>query len=414
MKKGFLSQYFDGVAVKCLSQVEADICCSHQHEFNGVDGLKAILGEPSGKVQYPVRCIYISDNEESLTASDAYFTWYDARQKARRERKVMRWEYRLYFTSNDALSAAQVNDLLVIAKNKDESLLAVVAAGGSAAARQLRWMFGFTENLEAGLNIRSEEHMDTERIGIAERFILEQIGIEIEDDAQGDLDLILNTFGNTFPPTAAFSTFVRDLMPHVSCRDDQDAALLAWMEKEEVLYRTLERHLLIGDLGALMQAYDGAALDPEPFIKTVQSTLQRRKSRAGAALENHLEAIFREHHVRYTRAGITENRLKPDFIFPTIESYHDRAFPEGRLTMLGVKTTCKDRWRQILNEAARISNKHLLTIEPGISEYQTDEMETQRVSLVVPKGIQSSFTPRQQGWLMSLADFIRYVSVKAE
>lgn len=44
-------------------------------------------------------------------------------------------------------------------------------------------------------------------------------------------------------------------------------------------------------------------------------------------------------------------------------------------TMLGVKSTCKDRWRQVLSEAKRIDNKHLATLEPGISENQTAEMQ---------------------------------------
>ena len=42
--------------------------------------------------------------------------------------------------------------------------------------------------------------------------------------------------------------------------------------------------------------------------------------------------------------------------------------------MLAVKSTCKDRWRQILAEADRLPVKHLLTLEPGISVAQTDEM----------------------------------------
>ena len=37
MKRGYLSQYFDGVAIKTLSAVETDTLTSNQHEFNGVD-----------------------------------------------------------------------------------------------------------------------------------------------------------------------------------------------------------------------------------------------------------------------------------------------------------------------------------------------------------------------------------------
>jgi hypothetical protein len=175
------------------------------------------------------------------------------------------------------------------------------------------------------------------------------------------------------------------------------------MEREEILFRTLEKHLLGERLRALVQQ---GADDPEPVIKLVQSALQRRKSRAGSALENHLEQVFTEHGVTYTRTGVTENRLKPDFIFPGIGHYHDAGFSRERLTMLAAKSTCKDRWRQILNEAARIPDKHLLTLEPGISENQTGEMKLERVRLVLPRGLHASYTPAQQGWLMDVAGFV--------
>ncbi|EJA5030400.1 hypothetical protein MU985_004932 [Salmonella enterica] len=42
--------------------------------------------------------------------------------------------------------------------------------------------------------------------------------------------------------------------------------------------------------------------------------------------------------------------------------------------MLAYKSTCKDRWRQMLNEAVRIPDKHLLTLESSICENQTNEI----------------------------------------
>lgn len=80
------------------------------------------------------------------------------------------------------------------------------------------------------------------------------------------------------------------------------------------------------------------------------------------------------------------------------------------LYMLGVKTTCKDRWRQILTEAARIKTKHLLTIEPGISENQTMEMKQQDVRLVLPRCLHSSFSDLQKEWIMGVEDFLKVVS----
>src|SRR5438874_2233513 len=109
MKRGYLSEYFEGVAVKRLSAVEADLLTSHQHEFQGVESLTAILGQPNGKVPYAAKVIYLTDDDDQPLIEDATFTWYDVREgeRARGGTKTgrMRWEYRLYFpTTNVSLN----------------------------------------------------------------------------------------------------------------------------------------------------------------------------------------------------------------------------------------------------------------------------------------------------------------------
>lgn len=89
--------------------------------------------------------------------------------------------------------------------------------------------------------------------------------------------------------------------------------------------------------------------------------------------------------------------------------YRDPGFPPGRLTMLGAKSTAKDRWRQVLSEADRIADKHLLTLEPGISENQTQEMQARRLQLVVPARLHATYRPAQQAWLIDLAAFLALV-----
>jgi hypothetical protein len=74
--------------------------------------------------------------------------------------------------------------------------------------------------------------------------------------------------------------------------------------------------------------------------------------------------------------------------------------------MLGVKSTCKDRWRQVLSEAARIDRKHLLTLETSISTNQTNEMRANKLQLVVPRGLQNTYDDAQKAWLLDLAGFI--------
>lgn len=103
---------------------------------------------------------------------------------------------------------------------------------------------------------------------------------------------------------------------------------------------------------------------------------------------------------------MTGNRAKPEFVFPGISHYHNPEFPSTHLTMLGVKSTCKDRWRQVLSEARRVEKKHLFTLEPGISENQTNEMTENRLTLVLPKSLHDSYKPAQKTGLMELCDFI--------
>jgi hypothetical protein len=65
--------------------------------------------------------------------------------------------------------------------------------------------------------------------------------------------------------------------------------------------------------------------------------------------------------------------------------------------MLGSKSSCKDRWRQVLSETERIPHKHLLTLEPGISENQTDEMRAKLLQLVLPASLHTTYREAQTG-----------------
>lgn len=131
--------------------------------------------------------------------------------------------------------------------------------------------------------------------------------------------------------------------------------------------------------------------------------------RVGLALENHLAPLFGALGIRCSRAAVTERRSKPDFLFPGATQYRDPAFDPLRLTMLGVKSTCKDRWRQILPEADRIGTKHLLTLETGISEHQTGEMQSQSVQLVLPRVLHETYSVAQRGWLWDVRGFTNLV-----
>ena len=61
-------------------------------------------------------------------------------------------------------------------------------------------------------------------------------------------------------------------------------------------------------------------------------------------------------------------------------------------------------------EAERIPVKHLVTLELGISESQTNTMRDSGVQLVVPESLQRSYTKEQCKWLWNLSDFIAMVN----
>lgn len=145
----------------------------------------------------------------------------------------------------------------------------------------------------------------------------------------------------------------------------------------------------------------------DEFIALANSVSNRRKSRAGKSLELHLEHLFIEHGLRhFSTQAVTEGNKKPDFLFPSAEAYHDAEFPEENLRMLAVKTTCKDRWRQILNEANKIPQVYLFTLQEGVSQAQYREMQEEGVRLVVPSSLHKKYPEAVRAELMTLGAFI--------
>lgn len=142
------------------------------------------------------------------------------------------------------------------------------------------------------------------------------------------------------------------------------------------------------------------------FVHYAHSVTNRRKSRSGASLQLHVRRILEEEQVPHAYDVVSEEKKRPDFLFPSAEAYQSASYPADRLRMLAVKTTCKDRWRQILNEADRIPEKHLLTLQEGVTTDQFSEMRAAGVKLVVPAPLTKSYPKAIRSELISLADFI--------
>jgi len=270
------------------------------------------------------------------------------------------------------------------------------------------WLFDIPE--QRGLNFvnRGYENDSDGELDFVARYLLEEIGVEYEDPKANTLDTIIDRFGMTFPKTKVFSTLARSTLPEVNAVENPDLALMAWLNHEEAMFRRLEKRIVSSRIQKGFIENGEANVDS--FIKFSLSVQNRRKSRMGHSLENHLSAMFDAHEIRYSSQVKTEKGKKPDYIFPGRVEYFDDDFLVENLTMLAAKSSCKDRWSQVLPEAERLSQKHLLTLEPAISESTTSTMSESSLQLVVPTGIQSSYTSAQQEWIWSLVDFIDLVS----
>ncbi len=190
-----------------------------------------------------------------------------------------------------------------------------------------------------------------------------------------------------------------------------DARLLARRDCEYQVFQSIEEAI---ELPGIREGFDNI----DQFIARAQSVLQRRKVRSGRSLELHVRQIFREEDLaegrHFSHGADSEPGSKPDFLFPSQASYRDPGFPESKLRMLAVKTTCKDRWRQVLREADRINTKHLLTLQEGVSVNQYRQMADSRVQLVVPEGHIKKFPSEIRAQLTTLSGFIRDVKSLGE
>ncbi len=149
-----------------------------------------------------------------------------------------------------------------------------------------------------------------------------------------------------------------------------------------------------------------ASLDD--FLKTAMSIVQARKSRAGRSLENHVEYLLKESSVPFEMRKRVDGTT-PDILIPGKAAYDDAAFPDRKLVVVGVKTTCKDRWRQVLNEAPRVRKKHILTLQEGISSKQLDEMHRSKVALIVPKPLHEKYPPERSVTMFNVEEFIAFL-----
>ncbi len=403
MNRGYLSPYFLGIGVKTLSEVDANPNSSHQHEIGITRPMRKFMGNTGNK--FSASFVWLGNEQESITEFGEA-TYYDSR--ANNPERAAEW--RLYYPTNSVTEMMNAGDTLFLALRPNNNLLFIIVPAHSTLESQMLWLFDIPEQQRLRFVIREYGNDAAGDLDFVARYLLDEIGVEYEDPNANTLDTIIERFGMCFPKTKIFSALARTTLPEVNANENPDAALMAWLSHEEAMFRRLEKRIVSERIkkGCL----NNGEADVDAFIHFSLSVQNRRKSRMGHSLENHLSAVFDAQGIRYSSQVKTEKGKKPDYLFPGEDEYLDINFDAKFLTMLAAKSSCKDRWSQVLPEAERIEQKNLLTLEPAISESTTNTMRESSLQLIVPSSIQSSYTPNQQQWLWSLSDFTGFVKGK--
>lgn len=220
-------------------------------------------------------------------------------------------------------------------------------------------------------------------------------------DCRLALDDIPKDWLDAFPDAVALLDKVIELRPLDAL--DADERLIRRRDCEYEMFQSVEEAVT---LPVVQQGFTNM----DDFIAFAQTTLQRRRVRSGRSLELHTRQIFVEEGLQERRDFVygaeSESGKRPDFLFPSKTCYDDPSYPSDRLRMLAVKTTSRDRWRQVIDEANRIPVKHLLTLQEGVSDRQFAQMKTAGVQLVVPSALFDSYPSGLRPELTTLESFI--------
>lgn len=388
---------FDAVAHKRLALVDLPDRGSNQHELNGTRALRDFFGgdDPSrGEIVW----IRFAESDEPVTETGT-FTFYDARAKS--AERTGRSEWRFYYTG-EPLAGANPGDLLVLARGTDGDLFALVFQEDSGWERAALGLFPIDSGATQLRFVEPSKLRSTD-LDITRRAILERLGFNYVIPSRPEhTDLVLERFGLAFPTTKEMGALARERS--LTDLSDPDMTLMSWLDTEEQLFKALER-LIVGE--RIERGFE----DVEEFLSFSLSVQNRRKSRAGHAFENHLAALFDLQGLRYSRQVRTEGNRTADFVFPGADQYHDETFPTSALRMLAAKTTCKDRWPQVLADADRILPKHLGTIDAALSSQQLADMTSKSIIPVIPEPIRCSYAHDPSvDQILNLTGFIQIVS----
>jgi hypothetical protein len=370
--------------VKRLSGNDTGLTCAHQVGLYLPVALVVHLcpdwaGEPSPSLPLPMTIDSEGEAERELR-----LVWYN--EKSRNEGRLTRWGG----AASPVQDPERTGALIVLAFHKASpvehpSALAVWICQGDEDESAVEAVFGTVEPGQVRWTSRSGQAAPGENGGSGAN-VETRILTSMPDEWRVQF------------PTGADVLALALALAEDGRKRTSDELLLHRRRWEFEVFQTVER---LHVLPCVRAGFPGV----DEFLLQALAVTNRRKARAGRSLELHLARIFTDCRVSYEHGGVSELNKRPDFLFPH-GAYASPLHPPGLLRMLAVKTTCKDRWRQVLNEADRIPQKHLFTLQEGVSLAQLAEMEEAGLKLVVPQANFSKFPVEVRDKLTDLSGFV--------
>ncbi len=428
-----LDSEFQGFAWKRLTPHEIRPDVSNGHEFQGVNGLAELIGREDRK-NIPTDYHLLGDDDEGRISVREVIrstaSWYDSRRNDPKRSA----EWRLYYPAEVERIQGRCGegDLMVIGLRKDETLSVMLVSQGSSAETALRNLLGLGRVPERGGGNISWIEASPEDVGLTGAETLEQLLLSFAEFSpagarpplpQPSLDFSMDD------AVARLAEVMLERWPHAlgsseevveqirlhagfgtpGLLDDPDLVLNRWLELGEAAYRTWEKEVFGSYLTPIR--WDRNVSDLDLAGKVSQKWMafrQSRVSRAGRVLELFLVSIFQEWRLKHDWAPVLAGNRRPDFLFPSAREYADPAFPSEQLRLLGAKTSIKERWRQILAEGERVTRKHGITRDDGITKATFELMASENFTVVMPRPVLERYetvAPNQ----VTLLDFLKEV-----
>ena len=132
----------------------------------------------------------------------------------------------------------------------------------------------------------------------------------------------------------------------------------------------------------------------------------QRLMQEGHGVSEETLRLLRESGIAFEAQATIDGKVRPDVLLPGKAAYNDAKHPAEKLAVLALKTTCKDRWRQILNEGKRVTVKDLLTLQPAMSHAQLAEMHEAKVRLTVPAPLHDGYKVPDGVQILTVSELI--------